>query len=83
MGEGEADEKKAEVEGKDDEAGSGWMCAARLSVGDFALRFGLGDERGRGPATAERRSKGSSDASGAEGERGEALRTGEGAKRSE
>ena len=82
VGEGEVDENGADEEGKDDEAGSGWMCDARLSVGGFALRFGLGDERGSGPATAERRSKGSSDASGPDGERGEALRIGDGAKRS-
>ena len=77
--EGEADvEATGEVE--QDEDGSGDTGRGRAATAPFlslsarAMRFGLGEDRGSGPATADRRSNGSSDVSGADGDKGEERR---------
>ena len=72
MSDGEVDEKRVETDDDEDELGSGWR-GALLSLSGFAvtIRLGLGEDTGSGPATADKRSNGSSDVSGADGDRGE------------
>lgn len=69
-----------EAEDETDGADSGRAGVAFFSTSTLAVRFTVGEEStvgedsGSGPATAERRSNGSSDGSEADGESGEALR---------
>ena len=66
--------KRAPSEVEEDGAKSGTAVAALISLSGFASRCGVGEDSGSGPATADRRSNGSSEDSEAEGDSGEALR---------